>query len=117
MLVLLLPPNMVLPVVLLLFEPNMLEPVFVLEPKPEAEGELDTICREGRGARGGRIAAVAKGRSPVSKEEIKLTSIVVIVIACPKATEAAGLIVVVGAKAAEATAEGHVELVRRVARV
>lgn len=40
-LALLLLPNIVLPV--LLFAPNMLEPVFVLEPKPEAIGTLDTV--------------------------------------------------------------------------
>jgi hypothetical protein len=49
-LLLVLLPNILLPVVLLL-EPNMLVPVLVFEPKPEAEGKLDTVCREAVGAR------------------------------------------------------------------
>jgi hypothetical protein len=49
--VLLLLPNIVLPVaLLLLLAPNMLLPVFAVEPKPGAEGTLDTVCREARGA-------------------------------------------------------------------
>lgn len=45
-------PNMLLPVVVLLFDaPKMPVPVFVFEPKPEAKGKLDTVCRETRGAR------------------------------------------------------------------
>ena len=58
-----------------------------------------------------------KEMSPASKQEIRLTSAVVgVVIACPKPTKAGGL-VVVGAKAPKTTAEGHSELVRRVARL
>lgn len=55
------PPNIVLPVVpLLAAPPNMLEPVFVLEPKPEAVGTLDTVGREGRDDVAWRIEAVAR---------------------------------------------------------
>jgi hypothetical protein len=45
---LLLPPNMPLPVLLLLllFAPNMLVPVFALEPKPVVADKLDTVVEK-----------------------------------------------------------------------
>jgi hypothetical protein len=110
-------PNIVLPVVLLLLPaPNMLAPVFAGEPKPEAEGKLDTVRREARGAGEGRVGAVAR-RSPRNpNKEVALTRCVVV--GRSKSTEASRLgVVVVRAEAPETTAEGHFELVRRVARV
>jgi hypothetical protein len=110
-------PNIVLPVVLLLPAPNMLVPVFAGEPKPEAEGKLDTVCREARGAGEGRVGAVARRRPRNPNKEVALTRCGVV--GRSKSTEASrlGVVVVVRAEAPETTAEGHFERVRRVARV
>lgn len=59
-------PNMLLPVVVLLVfdAPKMPVPVFVFEPKPEANGKLDTVCRETRGARQGAHQGSRAERGP-----------------------------------------------------
>lgn len=82
-------PNMELPVVLLLFEPNMLVPVFALEPNPEAIRQGSSRIRARRG--------VAHRGSLASNERLLTRRVVV-----------------VGTKAAEPAAEGH--LGRGVAR-
>jgi hypothetical protein len=119
-LVLALLPNIVLPVVLLLLllAPNMLVPVFAAEPKPGAEGKLDTVRREARGAGEGRVGAVAR-RSPRNPNRKVLLTGSCIVVGRSKSAKARRLlvVVVVGAEAPETTAEGHFEVARRVARV
>ena len=67
------PPNIVLPV-LFAPPPNMLVPVFAFEPKPEAEGKLDTVRRGGRGDVARRIEAVACKGIQEFKQDFALTS-------------------------------------------
>ena len=52
----------------------MLVPVFAFEPKPEAEGKLDTVRRHGRGDVAGRIEAVARKGIQEFKQEFILTT-------------------------------------------
>jgi hypothetical protein len=119
-LVLLLLPNIVLPVLLLLllFAPNILVPVFAVEPKPEAKGKLDTVRREARGVGEGRVRAVAR-RSPRNPNKDVVLTASCVVIACSKSTEASrlGVVVIVRAEASEATAERHFERAQRIARM
>lgn len=113
-----------LPNVLVLLPPNMPPPVLlpkallVEEPKPDAEGELDRVRRV---ATGGRRRAAHCGRVWAEavaelKEKHRLTGRSVVCVCGTESTKARGLGVVVGAEAAEAAAERHVEPGRGVGR-
>lgn len=72
------PPNIVLPV-LFAPPPNMFVPVFAFEPKPEAEGKLDTVRRGGRGDVAEHIGAVArKGIQKFTQECVHTSRCVVV---------------------------------------